>query len=212
MGVNVKELKSKIRFEIWEKLERFNVARYPLPLEGRIPNFDGSDKAAMLVRKLNVWKNAKVVFSNPDYAQKKVREFALKDGKSLITATPELKHGFLLVKPEDVKGLEDKASTIRGLFTYGLTINLENMPKPDLIVTGCVAVDEEGFRLGKGGGYGDREIGIIHEKFGYVPVITTVHELQIVKKLPREKHDTKVDFIVTPSKIYDVNNKSWLTY
>ncbi|MCX8175889.1 MAG: 5-formyltetrahydrofolate cyclo-ligase, partial [Candidatus Bathyarchaeota archaeon] len=95
---------------------------------------------------------------------------------------------------------------------YGLIISLENMPKPNLIVTGCVAVDEDGFRLGKGGGYGDKEINVLHERFGYIPVITTVHELQVVKKLPREKHDTKVDFIVTPSKIYDVNNKSWLTY
>ncbi|MCX8175890.1 MAG: 5-formyltetrahydrofolate cyclo-ligase, partial [Candidatus Bathyarchaeota archaeon] len=114
MDSDVKGLKSKIRFEIWRKLEKFNVARYPLPLEGRIPNFDGSDKAAMLARKLNVWKNAKVIFSNPDYAQKKVREFALKDEKTLIMATPKLKHGFLLVKPEDVKGFEHKASTIKG--------------------------------------------------------------------------------------------------
>jgi len=204
LNADVKELKKKLRFDIWEKLEKLGVACYPLPPKGRIPNFDGSDKAAMLVRKLDIWKNARIVFSNPDYAQKKVREFALKDGKTLIMATPKLKQGFLLIKPERVKGFEEDASTIKGAFKYGLLISLENMPKPDLIITGCVAVDKNGFRLGKGGGYGDKEINLLHEKFGYIPVITTVHELQVVEKLPREEHDTKVDFIVTPTRIYNV--------
>jgi 5-formyltetrahydrofolate cyclo-ligase len=75
------------------------------------------------------------------------------------------------------------------------------LPKPDLIITGCVAVDKEGWRLGKGGGYGDREIKTFLEKFGKIPVITTVHELQIVNEVPHENHDTKVDYIVTPNKI-----------
>jgi len=64
-----------------------------------------------------------------------------------------------------------------------------------------VAVDKEGWRLGKGGGYGDKEIKTFSGKFGKIPVITTVHELQIVDKVPHQEFDTKVDYIITPNRI-----------
>jgi hypothetical protein len=48
-----------------------------------VPNFRGSDDAANRVRQLDEWKNAKVVFANPDAAQRKVRENVLKEGKLL---------------------------------------------------------------------------------------------------------------------------------
>jgi len=105
----------------------------------------------------------------------------------------------LIIKPENVKGKEKEASTIRGAFKYGEP--LKELIKPDLIITGCVAVDRKGWRLGKGGGYGNREIKTFQEKFGKILVITTVHDLQIVEKVPHKENDTKVDFIVTPTKI-----------
>lgn len=65
------------------------------------------------------------------------------------------------------------------------------MPRPDLIITGCVAVNKDGWRLGKGGGYGDKEIKTFLEKFGKIPVVTTVHDLQIVEEVPHDKLDTR---------------------
>ena len=66
-------------------------------------------------------------------------------------------------------------------------------------------MDKEGNRLGKGLGLGDREIEIVEKISGRrIPVITTVHELQIVEKVPSEKHDRKVDIIVTPDSIIRV--------
>ncbi|RLG92348.1 MAG: 5-formyltetrahydrofolate cyclo-ligase [Candidatus Hecatellales archaeon] len=198
---DTKNAKKELREKIWSLMEKNRVARFPLPLKDRIPNFEGSEKAAERVRELGLWLKAKVVFVNPDYAQKKVREYVLKDGKVLVMASPKLKQGFLLVNPEKVKGKEDFASTIKGAFRYGKTVTLNEIPKPDLIVTGCVAVDKDGFRLGKGGGYGDREVNMLREKFGYIPVITTIHETQIVDRVPREEYDVKVDVAVTPTKI-----------
>jgi 5-formyltetrahydrofolate cyclo-ligase len=191
--------KQKLREKIWKLLDEKKIARFPLPLKDRIPNFEGSDKAAELLTTLPEWKKAKVVFSNPDAAQQKVRELTLKAGKILIMATPRLKKGYLKIDPKNVKGKEKEASTIKGGFKYGKPI--KDLPKPDLIITGCVAVDREGWRLGKGGGYGDREIKTFLEKFGKIPVITTVHELQIVDKVSHEKHDTKVDYVITPNNI-----------
>ncbi|MCS4541068.1 MAG: 5-formyltetrahydrofolate cyclo-ligase, partial [Euryarchaeota archaeon] len=165
----------------------------------------GSDKAAERVRELEEWKKAKVIVANPDFAQKKVREFVLKDGKILIMASPRLKHGYLQIDFEKVKGKENFASTIEGAFKYG--VKLRELLKPDLIVTGCVAVDKSGYRLGKSGGFGDREISTVQQKFGKIPVITTVHDVQIVDKVPIEKHDTKVNLIVTPTMIIKVQSK-----
>ncbi len=111
MKNEITEEKERLRDKIWNLLEQKRVAIFPLPVFGRIPNFVGSDKAANLVRTLPEWKKAKVIFANPDSAQKKVREFALKDGKVLIMASPRLKHGFLQIDPQNVKGNEEVASS-----------------------------------------------------------------------------------------------------
>lgn len=201
--MGVREEKQRLREEIWKLMEERGIARFPFPARHRIPNFDGSEKAAERVRGLEEWKSAKAIVANPDFAQRKVREFALKDGKLLIMASPGLKHGYLLIKPEEVKGKEDFASTIAGAFKFGE--RLKELPKPDLIVTGCVAVDRKFYRIGKGKGYGDREIKAIRDKFkdmfGKIPVITTVHDMQVVEHVPFESHDQKVDIVVTPTKI-----------
>ena len=196
--------KKKLREFIWKEMEKRKIARFP-GAANRIPNFVGSEKAAVNVRNLEMWKRAKIVAANPDFAQRPLREFALRDGKTLIMATPKLKNGYLLIKPENVKGRERYASTIKGAFVYGKKIAVHALPKPDLIITGCVAVDVRGNRLGKGGGYGDREISFFQKKFGKVPVITTVHEMQIVEDVPHEAHDTKVDIIVTPERVIEIH-------
>ena len=73
-----------------------------------------------------------------------------------------------------------------------------------MVVEGSVAVDKYGGRLGKGGGYGDIEISylknnnLIGEE---TPIATTVHEIQIIEKVPIESHDEKINMIVTPERI-----------
>ncbi len=195
----IKRKKEKIREEIWRKLEKYNIARFPLPCKGRIPNFVGSGIAAKKVTSLKLWKKAKVVLANPDYAQKKIRELALIDNKTLIMASPRLKCGYFLLNPKKCKNKENFATTIKGAFILGESIT--KLPKVDLVISGSVAVDLKGNRLGKGGGYGDREIKKARQLNKGITVITTVHDMQVVKKVPTEKHDEKVDIIVTPTKI-----------
>jgi len=196
--------KKSLRETIWRLLEEKHVARFPLPLKDRIPNFEGSEKAARLLTTLPEWKRARAIFANPDYAQKKVRELCLKQDKILIMATPKLKVGFLKIDPIVAKGKEEEASTIAGAFKYG--VKLKELIKPDLLITGCVAVDRNGWRLGKGGGYGDREITMHLEKFGKIQVATTIHEMQLVDEVPHNEFDTKVDYIVMPNKIIIVSS------
>jgi len=203
--MDVKKAKKLLREEIWTKLETSGSARYPLPCYGRIPNFAGSEKAAEQVKLLEEWKNAKVVFVNPDYAQRKVREYALLDGKILVMASPRLKRGYVVVDPKNVKGIENFASTIRGAFKYGKMVSPQGMPKPDLIIEGSVAVDVNGHRLGKGHGYGDVEIEALKRMFGEIPVVTTVHDIQVVDVVPFEEKDEKVSLIVTPTRLIRIS-------
>jgi len=199
--LNLEFEKQQLREAVWRRLEEAGAARFPLPVRGRIPNFEGAEKAAERIRRLKAWKNAAIVFSNPDRAQKPLRQLALVDGKTLIMASPRLKAGFLQLNPESVKGPEGYASTIRGAFQLGVPATKEILSRIDLVVTGCVAVDLRGFRLGKGGGYGDREISLLRKLSPEAPVVTTVHELQLVDRVPVEAWDSRVDIIATPKRI-----------
>jgi len=204
--LDIKAEKQRLREKIWREIQERGIAKFP-PCWGRIPNFQGAEKAAENLRKLEEWRNAKVIFVSPDSPQRKVRENALKDGKILVMASPRLKRGFLVIKPEKVRGREAYASTIKGAFRYAE--QTQNFPKPDLVVTGSVAVDIHGNRLGKGGGYGDRELEIIRSRFGKVPVATTVHDIQVVDSVPSEPHDQKIDIIVTSTRTIRVKSDSF---
>lgn len=202
--MSIASKKQVLREKIWSEMERSRIAVFPLPCRGRIPNFIGAEAAAEKLRRLEEWKKAKVILVNPDSPQRKVRENALKDGKILIMASPRLKKGFILVNPADVKGKEHFASTIKGAFKCGVEVC--DFPKPDLIVQGSVAVDMHGRRLGKGRGYGDTEIKTLKRMFGVVPIVATVHDIQVVEDVPFEEKDEKVSMIVTPTRVIHVSS------
>jgi len=205
--MDVKTEKQTIREKIWKLMEIRGISKFPLPCYGRIPNFIGAEKAAKNLTQLEEWKMAKVIKVNPDSPQRMVRELGLRDGKTLVMATPQLKKGFLILKY--LKNLAREASTIKGAFKYGKPISLKDLPKIDLIVEGSVAVAKNGARLGKGHGYGEIEFGILKE-LGLInnktPIVTTVHEIQIVEQIPLEKHDVPIDLIVTPKRIIRTNS------
>lgn len=185
-------------------MERRRIAVFPLPCRGRIPNFVGAEEAAKKLRSVEEWKKAEVIFVNPDSPQRKVRENALRDGKILIMASPRLKKGYILIEPKKVKGRENFASTIRGALKLGIAT--QNFSKPGLAVEGAVAVDLYGHRLGKGHGYGDLEIKLLRERFGEIPIATTVHDVQVIEHVPAEEKDEKITIIVTPTRIIRVSN------
>lgn len=198
--MSVRKAKENLRREIWATLQSRGIARFPLPCYGRIPNFAGSEKAAQRLRLLEEWKEAKVVFVNPDFAQDQVRKWVLLDNKTLVMATPRLKQGLIVITSDKAKGLENVASTISGAFQHGQIVKVEQIPRPDLIVEGSVAVDLQGNRLGKGGGYGDEEIKTLKRAFGHIVTATTVHDFQVVHSVPFEEKDEKISIIVTPTR------------
>ncbi len=203
--------KEEIRQRIWRLLEEKRVALPPKPIYGRIPNFMGAERAALKLAQHSVFTRSKVIKVNPDSPQREVRRLALLHGKLLIMPTPRLRKGFILLDPTKVRDI-DFASTIRGAFMLGRIVGLrglrEIVEKVDLIVAGSVAVTPYGARVGKGGGYSEmeyavlREMGLVDEK---TPIVTTVHDLQLVDELPFEDHDIPIDVVVTPTRILETH-------
>ncbi|TET02386.1 MAG: 5-formyltetrahydrofolate cyclo-ligase [Hadesarchaea archaeon] len=199
--------KRALRERVWQELEARNIATFPKPARGRIPNFVGSRTAATLLRSLPTYAQARTIFVNPDAAQLAVRELALRDGKRLIMATPRLREGFILLDPAEIKDARGAAS-IRGAFTHGRKTSVHGV-KVEMIVEGSVVVDRRGGRVGKGGGFGDLEFAILRETGAITdktPIVTTVHSLQIVDEVPMSEHDVPVDFIVTPDRIIETTH------
>ena len=209
--MSIDEERARIRERVWRLLEERGVARPPYPVRGRIPNFRGAEEAARLLTGLPEWKEASVVKVNPDSPQRPVRLSALREGKILVMPTPRLRSGFLLLDPSLIPEREyPRASTIRGAFRYGkLLSRLEELekalPRIDMIVEGSVAVDKSCNRLGKGEGYGDIEYAILYiigKVSEETPVATTIHDLQLVDRIPAKPHDLPLDIVVTPRRVY----------
>ena len=203
--------KQEIRRLVWRRLVEAGVARPPFPVEGRIPNFAGAERAAERIAGLEEWRRARVLKVNPDSPQRPVRLRALREGKLVLMATPRIRKGFLLLDPSRIPSSQlSRASTIRGAFRYGLPLPtvsslLRVVEKVDMIVEGSVAVSIYGDRLGKGHGYGDLEYGIL-TSLGLAgdktPIATSVHDLQVFKqRLPQDPHDVPVDIIATPTRL-----------
>jgi 5-formyltetrahydrofolate cyclo-ligase len=164
--------------------------------------------AARLLSTLPDWQRAKSIKANPDSPQRPVRYLALSSGKTIYMAVPRLrdKKCFIKLDPSHIPFNKfHEASSIRGAFLYGIPVHPNEIPPVDLIVTGSVAVNRKGSRMGKGGGYSDLEYAIGRE-FGFVKesvaIITTVHPLQIIDEdLPETEHDFRVDYMATPNEI-----------
>lgn len=192
--------KDEARAAVWKALGEARVARFPFPIEGRIPNFKGAEAAAKRLFTLPPWRDAKYLKINPDSPQKPVREAALRRGITYYMPTPRLKAGFRKFDPAKIP--PDKyaeAAALSTSETWGELVPLDALPRFDAIVAGSVAVTRDGRRCGKGAGYSDLEFAILRE-LGHaaVPVATTVHPLQIVDGFPADGTDLPLSAIVTP--------------
>src|SRR2546430_11159401 len=80
--------KQTLRKRIWKLLERRHVTRFPFPVTGRIPNFQGAEQAAARAAALPEWQRARRLKCNPDAPQRALRLRALREGKIVFMAGP----------------------------------------------------------------------------------------------------------------------------
>lgn len=198
--------KASARDHAWGMLEQQKLGAYPFPVRGRIPNFRGAKEAAARLMETPLLQAARRIKVNPDSPQRFVRAEALRRGIQVYVPTPRLAGGFMLLDPATIP--HDaiwKASARSNWEQYATPVKLEDLPEMDLIVTGCVAVTPEGKRAGKGAGYSDLEFAILRE-LGHapVPVVTTVHDVQVVQDFPIDGHDQPLSMAVTPTRVIAV--------
>jgi 5-formyltetrahydrofolate cyclo-ligase len=79
-----------------------------------------------------------------------------------------------------------------------------NPEKLDLIIIPGVVFDLKGQRIGYGYGYYDRFLKTLRKK---TKKIGLAYELQIVEKIPEERHDIPVDVVVSEERIIRCANK-----
>jgi len=201
--------KAQLRDEVWGALRSAKVARFP-GAEGRIPNFVGAEAAAERLRAVPAWQDAGTAKANPDAPQWPVRQRALEDGKTLYMPVPRLaeEKPFVLLDPTRLADSPRRASSIKGASRSAVTVDVLDLEPVDLVVAGCVAVGEDGARLGKGGGFSDLELAVAAEAGLIDPstvVVTTVHDVQVrsAGEIPTAGHDIHVDLVVTPERLIE---------
>jgi 5-formyltetrahydrofolate cyclo-ligase len=205
--------KQTIRERVWDRLEDGGVARFPFPPHDRIPNFAGAAAAAERVTETAVWKRADALKANPDSPQLPLRRAALQAGKTVYMAVPRLREQrcFYELDPAALDDIE-AAPAVSNVADHARQVGPEAVGRVDLVVSGSVAVTEDGARVGKGEGYSDLEYAVLSE-MGLVddatPVLTTVHELQVLDgpdsavpgaTVPVDAHDVPMDYVVTPDR------------
>jgi 5-formyltetrahydrofolate cyclo-ligase len=201
--------KAELRDEVWTALTDAKVSRFP-GARNRISNFIGAERAAERLRDTDAWRAAKTIKANPDSAQLPVRQRALEDGKTVYMAVPRLAEAepFFLLDPDDLADTPRRAASISGATRSARRVAVSELGPVDLVVSGCVAVAEDGARLGKGGGFADLEFALAGSAGLIGPdtlVVTTVHELQVrpAGAIPTAAHDAPIDLAITPDRVID---------
>lgn len=205
-GRSGSERKARIRQQVWDRLERERIARFPFPPHGRIPNFAGAREACLRLFDWPPLAGARLVKVNPDAPQRPLRLEALRRGIVVLVPTPRLRAGFLCLDPARIAPRDHAAAASLGkMRRFARELALEELPTPDCLVVGSVAVSPAGARCGKGEGYADLEYGILRS-LGHppIPVASVVHDAQLVERIPRDPTDLPLAMIATPTRLIEV--------
>ena len=156
--------KAVLRERVWADLDRPGVARFPKPAN-RIPNFVGAEAAA------GARGDAGMVGGGhgevePGFAAVAGANARAGGRQGRLHGRPAARRArpFFLLDPAHLEDDPRHASSIKGAAPQrARTVDVDELEPVDLVVTGCVAVDGSGARLGKGGGFSDLELAIAAE-------------------------------------------------
>jgi len=128
-----------------------------------------------------------------------IRE-SLSMGKKIIL--PKVERRRHMLRLYEIKNLDETAPGVMGIpepfQSEGREVLLEDI---DLVVIPGAGYDSPGNRLGYGGGYYDK---LLAERKKEMLIIALAYEEQLVDAIPAEKHDVKVDIIVTDQRVIRV--------
>ncbi|MCK4264788.1 5-formyltetrahydrofolate cyclo-ligase [Candidatus Babeliales bacterium] len=96
-----------------------------------------------------------------------------------------------------IKNLNETTIGEYGIREPKPTCPLKNALTLDLLIIPCIGVDKSGNRLGRGGSFYDKFLSLNHS----LETICLAYEEQILSKIPTEKHDQSIHWIVTEGEI-----------
>jgi 5-formyltetrahydrofolate cyclo-ligase len=209
------ESKSEIRRQVWQRLRQVARpdSRFHWDFGEFIPDYEGSEHCAAAIRQMDAYRHSQMIFITPDNNLLTLREYAIRDNKTVLITTYGIARGFMMVERQDVPEDQERyAASLDGLEEYARFIDLNvlsQLGKVDLLITGASLISTQGIRWGKGHGYFDlewamlRELGLVGEE---TPIIAVVHDCQVTEvALTPDPYDTIVDYIVTPASITQLN-------
>lgn len=189
--MNIKELKKEIRKSIIEK-------------RNKIKNKDKTSMDKKIIesfKKEDSYKKARGIFIYIGFGSeintKVIIEDALKKGKEVYVPKVKGKE-MLLIK---IDSLENLVTSSYGILEPIGDNNNFDVDKLDLLVMPGVAFDNSGNRIGYGGGYYDR---FLEKNKTNAEKIALAYEFQILNLINNEKHDVKVDKIITEERIINI--------
>jgi 5-formyltetrahydrofolate cyclo-ligase len=172
-------------------------------------------KVAEQFRRENWYGNAQCIFVTPDIFLKQIRVNSLLDGKSLVMPSAGLREGFFMIKPHAVPFTSlNQAVTENGLRKFGQVLQLgKDRIQVDAMITGALAVDQSGARIGSGKGYFDLSCALFSESeaFTHAPrILAVIHSSQLRdSQLPIDPWDVKMAGVVTKDGCQYFSEYAW---
>ena len=128
-----------------------------------------------------------------------LNEFILYNNKTLCLPVIKKNSETLIFKKYDLK-----TKLIPGKFGVLEPSEINKELLPEIILTPCLAFDENGFRLGYGGGYYDKTFSYLKKiKHKFISIAVAFDD-QKINELVHDKYDQKIDYILTEKKLYKV--------
>ncbi len=188
---NIKDEKSIIRKEqkiIRDKIFNNNPSHFVLSLFNE------------LFEKIN-FQEINIVSSfisiNSEINTRELNNLIFKKNKILCLPVIESKNSHLRFKQ-----FKSDESFVKGYMNILEPQNKNKILNPELIFVPCLAFDNDGNRLGYGGGYYDRTFAYLNKINHKFISVAYAYEEQKLDYIPIDKFDFKVDYVITEKNLY----------
>ncbi len=135
-----------------------------------------------------------------------IRESLSMGKRAILPKVDKGRHGLRLY---EIKSLDELVAGFMGIPEPFQTEKKEILlDEIDLVIIPGAGYDYSGNRLGYGGGYYDI---LLSDRKKNMPIIALAYEEQLIDAIPAEKHDVKVDMIVTDLRVIIAGSKKVFT-
>ena len=196
--MNIEEEKSRIRKEIKRRRQELS-SKVLSGIDDMLPEFIAAIDDAELKSKLKKAKRIALYRSlNGEVPVDSLAEFLM--DKGIICCFPRVEgDSMVFCDCDDLdKDFEEASYGIKEPVKSKTAVNPKDI---DVVVLPAVAYNEEGTRLGMGGGFYDRFVESCGKDRPYL--LGICYEFQICSNVPSTEHDLAADFIaVIPEEVY----------